>query len=161
MNIVIFKKRMTDDILSQIMDIDKKFYKENYTLNWYKQRYNENNIAFCLYDNDKMIGYAVIAGIKEKLYNDIKNGKYTNDFDFNPNLFDSSSDNMYFVSINILEEYRGKHLGTILTNEVIKHYKDKRIIAVTISKGGYSIATKCMKYIRNVNDNVAIFEYVK
>ena len=46
---------MTDDIIKKIMFIDKKFYKENYTLAWYKVRYNKNNIAFCLYDDDKMI----------------------------------------------------------------------------------------------------------
>lgn len=156
----IIKEHMTDDILMQIMDIDKKFYKENYTLEWYKQRYNENNIAFCVYDNNIMIGYIVIAGIKEILYNDIKNGKYANDYNFDTSFFDYNSDYMYFASINILKEYRGKQLGYKLAKAAFNYYKKEKIVAITISKEGYHLANKFMKLIKTIDENVSIFELI-
>lgn len=157
MNYQIRKENMTDDILEKIMYIDKQFYKENYTLNWYKKRYNKNNIAFCLYDADKMIGYIVSAGIKKDLYDDFKNGKYDNDYDVEPELFDYKSKYMYISSINILKEYHGKGLGLGLLNELLNYYKND-MITITISIAGYNLAKKKMTYIKNTTNEVAIFE---
>ena len=122
MNYKIKKEKMTDNIIKQIMYIDKQFYKENYTLDWYKERYNENNIAFCLYDNNKMIGYIVSAGIKKQLYDDFKSGKYDNDYYIDPKLFDYTSKYMYISSANILKEYCGNGFGTKLLDELFDYY---------------------------------------
>ena len=157
MSYQIKKESMTDDIISKIMNIDKLFYKENYTFDWYKERYNENNIAFCLYDNDKMIGYAVSVGIEKELYEDFKNGKYDNDYDIDPKLFNCNSKYMYIASINILKEYRDKGLGLRLLDEVLNYYPYD-MIAITVSQAGYNLATKRMTYIGNVNKDISIFE---
>lgn len=105
-----------------------------------------------------MIGYIVIAGIKESLYNDIKKGKYTNDYEFSPSLFDYRSNYMYLASINILEKYRRQNLGTKLIKKAFNYNKGKKIIAMTVSKGGYALALKNMNYIKNASESVAIFE---
>jgi ribosomal protein S18 acetylase RimI-like enzyme len=157
MNYQIKKEKMTDDIIKQIMYIDKLFYKENYTLDWYKARYNENNIAFCLYDNTKMIGYIVAAGIKKQLYDDFKDGKYENDYDITPNLFDYTSKYMYISSANILKEYRDNGFGTKLLDKLFDYYPND-MIAITVSSAGYNLAKKKMTYIKNITNEVAIFE---
>jgi len=157
MNYQIKKEKMTDDIIKQILYIDKLFYKENYTLDWYKERYNENNIAFCLYDNNKMIGYIVSAGIKKELYERFKDGKYANDYDIDPNLFDYTSKYMYISSANILKEYRNNGLGTKLLDKLFDYYPND-MITITVSSAGFNLAKKKMTHIKNATNDVAIFE---
>ena len=157
MNYKIKKEFMTDNIIREIMNIDKQYYKENYTLQWYKDRYNKNNIAFCLYDEEKIIGYIVGAGIKKELYDDIKKGKYDNDYNIDSHLYDYKSKFIYISSINILEQYRKKGLGTKLLCELLTYYKNN-IIAITVSKGGYNLAKRKMNHIMNVDKGIDIFE---
>lgn len=154
---IIKKKYMTDDIIDKIMYIDKMFYKEKYTFEWYKERYSDNNIAFCLYDNDDMVGYIVAVGIKEKLYNDFKNGLLTNDYDIDPRLYDYKSKYMYIASINILKKYRHQGWGLKLLDELLQYYNND-MIAITISKEGYKLASIRMNHIMNIDSNVSVFE---
>lgn len=151
------KKYMTDKIINQISQLDNKYYKNNYSISWYKERYNKKNFVFALYDNKKMIGYICIVGIKKNLYDDIKNGKYNDDYNVDPSLFDYKSNFMYLSSINILEEYRNKKYGSLLMRYAFDK-NNNNIIAITISKEGYYLASKYMNYIRNINENVSIFE---
>ncbi len=151
-------KNMTNDIIEEIKSIDERFYKENYTINWYQERYDENDFAFCLYDKNKMVGYICVVGIKNTLYDDIKKGQYDDDYNIKPNLFDLKSKYMYIPSINILEKYRHRGYGKLLLEEALNFYNNRNIIAITITKEGYELANKYMEYIKNVNDNVAIFE---
>lgn len=148
---------MTDDIIKKIKEIDEKYYKENYCMEWYKERYNENNFVFCLYDKDVIVGYICIVGIKEELYNDFKNGKYDNDYDIDSNLFDYKSDYMYLSSINILKDYRHNRYGELLLKEALHNFNNN-IIAITVSKEGYNLAKKRMNYIKNINKDTAVFE---
>lgn len=158
MNIFIKKENMTDDIINQIMSIDKLFYNEYYDLNWYKKRYNKDNIAFCLYDDSKMIGYIVATGVKKELYYSFKNGKYDNDYYIDHNMFDNNSEYKYLSSVNILEEYRNQGYGTILLNTILDYYKYYNIIAITISDGGYKLLSKMLKCINAIDSNVFVFE---
>lgn len=149
---------MTDDIIKKIMDIDKTFYKEKFTFEWYRKRNDEENILFCLYDKNELVGYSAVSGIKEKLYNEIKSGKYKNDYKFDYKMFDKDSPFKYLSSINILEDYRKKGFGTKLLNKTLRYFKKYNIIALTVSRGGYALLNKKMKLIKQVSSDVSVFE---
>lgn len=151
---------MTDEIIEIVQRIDKKYYKENYSISWYKERYNKNNFVYCLYDKNKIVGYICACGIKKTLYNDLKKGIYNNDYDIDPNLFDNESNYMYLSSINILKEYRHKGYGEYLLKELLNNINNN-LIAITASKEGYNLARKYMTEIKNLNKNVSVFERMK
>ena len=87
-HLIIKKENLTDEIIRKIMEMDKDFYKEDLSFEFYKERYNEKNYCYCLYDQNNLVGYITIEGIKKRLYEDLKKGLYDNDYNFDTNLLD-------------------------------------------------------------------------
>lgn len=145
--------------LIKISEIDKEFYKDD-TLNieWYLERYNDKHYAYCLIDNDNIVGYIVSVPVKKELYDAIINGVLVNDFQINPDMFINESNYHYIISYLLKEEYRYKKYGHILLKAALKDLEDKQACCLTITKAGYSLASKYMKLEKKLNEEIAVFK---
>jgi len=153
------KVYLTKDNLLKIEKIDDSFYTNAITgIDWYLERYNEKHYAYCLFDNNDIVGYIVSVPIKKELYDAITSGVLLNDLYINPSMFLNESKYNYIVSCVIKEEYRNKHYGQLLTETLINDLKDCYACSLTISKGGFKLASKYMKLKMQLNDEVAVFE---
>ena len=150
-------KNINRSILERVKAIDEQFYTESkLTLDWYLERYKEYHVITLLYDDDKIVGYLLCVPIKKELYDDIMNGKLTNDIDVSHDMFVKDSLYNYIVSIVIDKEYRNnKYAYRLLDNLIIK--KGNKYCALTVSEAGKKLASKYMKKVLDVNDNVSVF----
>lgn len=149
---------LTKTNLIEIEKIDDQFYVDAITgIEWYLERYNENHYAYCLFDDDNIVGYIVSVPIKKELYDAITNGVLLNDLHINPKMFVNESEYNYIVSCVIKKEYRNKKYGELLINKIIDDLKNSYACCLTISKGGYVLASKYMKLKMNLNDKVSVF----
>lgn len=149
------KFNLTKDNLLKIMELDKTFYHDDkLTEEWYFERFKEFYEGIGLYDGEKLVGYLVAAPISQKLFNEIKEGKYTNDIDFDPKEFIKQSDYYYIDSILILPEYRNNSYSLKMINSL---NPNKTYIAITVSKEGYYLAKIYMKEIKELNKTAHIF----
>lgn len=155
--LIIKEEKLNDKIINEIMNIDKLFYKEDLSFEYYKERYSNANVAYCLYNENKMVGYVSKYGIKESLYNDLISGLYASDFDFDITLIDDYSDYIYISSIIILDNYRKQGYGIRLLDKVLNE-KSKKYVAMAISNDGFNLLNKRMNLIREVTSEVFIFE---
>ena len=156
--LIIKKEKMTDEILEKIMYIDNIFYQENFDVDYYRERYSVDSLLYCLYDDRKIVGYISKYGIKESLYNDLINGLYDSDYEFNVDLLDDSSEYVYISSAVILEGYKRNGYGINLLDKVLSE-KGKKYVAMSVSEAGFNLANKKMNFVKKVNDDVAIFKY--
>lgn len=148
--------------LITIKEIDDKFYdKENLDLNFYLKRYNANHSAYFFKNANKVVGYIVSVPIKKELYNVFKKGIITNDIYINNKMFIDNSRYNYISSICILEEYRNKGYGKQLFESFLKNIDKGKYIALAINESGYQIASKYMKVIKEIDNNVKVLEYIK
>src|SRR5574344_1061289 len=113
---------LTKENLLKIQDLDDLYYVNTITgINWYLERYNENNFAYVIVDeHEKYCGYIMAAPITKEFYNAITSGVIINDVYVNPKMFINKSNYYYIYSIVILEEYRKKGFGIKLLNELLK-----------------------------------------
>lgn len=155
--IKIEKVSLTKENLLKIKKVDDSFYKEDLlTLEWYIERYNENNNGFLLMNDDCCVGYLVSVPIKKELYKAIINGVLINDLYINPNMIVNKSKYQYIVSSVILDNYRHKGYGKEMMKELLKNEK-KVFCALTITKDGYNLAKKFMKLKLKINDDTNVF----
>lgn len=149
--------KLTTEYLKIIKNIDDEFYKnELLTLDWYKERYNENHDGLLLVDDKNYVGYLVSVPIKKELYKAIIGGTLTNDLYVNPKMFLKSSKYYYIASIVILENYRNYGYASMMLRKLFQNNKGK-FCALTITKDGFNLASKFMKYKIKINDDVNIF----
>lgn len=157
-NMMIKKEKMTDEILKKIMYIDEMFYNEKFSFSYYRERYSVDSILYCLYDDNKLVGYITKYGIKESLYNDLIKGLYESDFEFNVNLLDDNSNYIYISSIIILNEYRKKGYGNKLLEKILSE-KNKKYVAMSITEDGFNLLNSKMNFVKKVTEEVSIFEF--
>lgn len=155
-NLIIKKENMSDDIIKRIIYIDKIFYNEDLSFEYYKERYNLNDIVYCLYHDNDIVGYVSMYGIKKSLYDDLKKGLYDSDYDFDVNLLEQNSNYIYISSIVIIEKYRYCGYGLKLLDKVLNE-KGKKYIAMSISNDGFKLLNKRMNLVKKVTDEVFIF----
>jgi len=153
------KVYLTKDNLLKIEKIDNSFYTNAITgIEWYLERYNKKHYAYCLFDNNNMVGYIVSVPIRKALYDAIISGVLLNDLHINPEMFVNESNYNYIVSCVIKEEYRNKKYGKLLMETLLHDLKDCHACCLTISKEGYQLANKYLKLKNKLNDNVSVFE---
>jgi len=145
--------------LLKIEKIDDDFYTNVIpSIEWYLERYNEKHYAYCLFDNNDMVGYIVSVPIKKELYVALVSGVLLNDFHINPEMFVTESNYNYIVSCVIKEEYRNKKYGKLLMETLLNDLKNCYACCLTISKEGYNLANKYLKLTKKLNDDVSVFE---
>ncbi len=152
------KIKLTKENLEKIMLIDQKFYNDDtLTLEWYLERYNDSHDAYVLINEvNKISGYIVSVPIKKELYDAIINGVLVNDVYINPKMFLNDSKYNYVISCVIDEEYRKQNYGTKLMQTLVDDVKGK-LCALSVSKGGYSLANKFLKLKETIDYPIAIF----
>lgn len=151
---------LTKDNLIKMKQIDDTFYKkDNITLEWSLERYNDIHKGLLLFNQDKVVGYMAAVPIKKELYDTIVNGVITNDLQINPNMFVDESDYYYIVSCVILKEYRGKGYGTKMLKLILEN-KEKNYCTLTISEDGYNLVKSHMDLKTKVYKNIYAFEKV-
>jgi len=161
MKIEIKEYSNTPKVLEQIIDIDKTFYK-NFDYNdisWYTERYNETNSVHALVINKKIVGYFCIYKISKKLFKDILNLKYDNDYNFPLKEIFKKTNYHYMSSILVLEKYRRYSFLLIRRLQKIVNSLDN-LVVITVSKEGKMLAEKMLKYIGKSN-NAIIFAKTK
>lgn len=160
---LIEKIKLTQNNLLKIKEIDDTFYtNENLSLDFYLERYNENHYAFVLKNEKKaIVGYLISVPIEKVLYDAIKNGTMTNDIYFNPKMFINNSNYNYIVSICIIKEYRNNGYSKLLFNQFLKETLEGNYISLTINKKGYNLASKYMNLVKEINENISVFEFIK
>lgn len=152
---------LTKENLLKIEKIDDAFYKNDITgINWYLERYNPNHFAYCLIDNDDVVGYIVYVPIKKELYDAIINGVLLNDVDINPTMFLDKSDYYYIVSCVLKEEYKHKNYGKLLMEKVLSDLEGNYACCLTVSEAGYRLASRYMNLKNKLNSDIAVFENV-
>lgn len=155
----IVKMSLTKETLLEIEKIDDSFYKNDITgIDWYLKRYNNNHYAYCLIDNNEMIGYIVSVPVKKELYEAIINGVFINDVHINPSMFLNESLYNYIVSCVIKEKYRNKNYGKQLLETLLKDLENSYVCCLTVSKGGFNLVRKYLNLKMQLNDDVAVFE---
>lgn len=148
---------LTKDILLKIQDIDNTFYLNAIIdIHWYLERYNKDNLAIVLQDDNKVVGYIVAIPINKELYNAITSGVIINDLYINPKMFVKESNYKYVVSCVLLEQYRGKGYATQMMEKLFEKAKGY-YCALTISENGYNLVNKFMKLKLNIDDKTNVF----
>ena len=140
---VIIKKK----ILNQIMKIDKTFYKDfdyENNKNWYYERYMGNPFTL-LYLNKKLIGYYCVISISKSLFNEIKKGNYSEDYDFSLDQINKQNSNYFYIpSVVVLENYRQYSIPLILDLKRTINSLDN-VVSIAISKAGMRMCSHFMK----------------
>ena len=150
---------LTKENLLKIEKIDDSFYTNAITgIDWYLERYNEKHSAYCLIDENEIVGYILSVPIKKELYDAIINGVLVNDLHINPDMYLNESEYNYIVSCVIKKEYRYKNYGKLLMETVLSDLNNRYVCCLTISKDGYKLANKYLKLKMKLNDDVSVFE---
>lgn len=155
--ITVDKVKFTKEIKKKIKSLDDEI--DSYTsvdLSWY-DRYSDDSYVYLLKDDKKIIGYLYGAFITKKLYNSFVDGKIISDCLIDEKEFVENSNYVYLSSIVIKEEYRNKNYGSLLQESFLKDNKEKRIVLLTISNSGYSLANKYFKLHKEIDDVHTIF----
>lgn len=141
-------------ILNQIMKIDKTFYKDfdyENNKNWYYERYIGNQFTL-LYMNKKLIGYYCYFPISKSLFNEIKKGKYSGDYDFPLDEINIQKSNYFYVpSVVVLENYRQYATPILLDMKKTIMCLDN-VVAIAISNAGMRMCSFFMKESAKVKE---------
>ena len=150
---------LTKENLLKIEKIDDSFYTNAITgIDRYLERYNEKHYAYCLIDENEIVGYILSVPIKKELYDAIINGVLVNDLHINPDMYLNESEYNYIVSCVIKKEYRYKNYGKLLMETALSDLNNCYVCCLTISKDGYKLANKYLKLKMKLNDDVSVFE---
>ncbi len=158
----ITKELVTSDILDKIMEIDDNFYSDSITpFSWYS-RYNDNEAILLRDKLNEIVGYLIMVGIEEKLYDAFYNKILVGDVCINPKLFNYRSNFKYLASIVIKDIYQHKGYGSEMMKFALESQNSgTKIIAISVSEGGYNILKNSMTYIGNVDSKIELFEFIK
>ena len=163
MRVKVLKKRITTDIIEQIIEIDKKFYLNfdyDREKSWYYQRYLDKNKIFCLYVNDKIVGYFLFYKISKTLFYDILNLKYGGDYNFPLSEINVKSNYYYMPSVIVAKEYQ-QYSFLLLRKLISEAYLKKHLVVITVSEKGRCLAKNRLQFIGNVNKSKNINIYAK
>lgn len=160
MNIAI--ELVDSDILIKIMEIDDVFYSESITpFSWY-DRYHGNEAILLRNEYSEIVGYLMLVGVEEKLYNAFFDKILVGDVCINPQMFNHKSNFKYLASIVISDKYRNKGYGTKMLKYALDiQNKGIKIVAISVSDGGYNILKKEMNYVDNIDSKTKLFDFSK
>lgn len=158
----ITKELVTSNILTKIMEIDNNFYSDSITpFSWY-DRYNDNEVILLRDKFNEIVGYLIIVGIEEKLYDAFCNKILVGDVCINPKLFNYRSSFKYLASIVIKDPYQHKGYGSKMMKFALENQNSgNKIIAISVSEGGYNILKNTMTCTGNIDSKIKLFEFIK
>ena len=158
----ISKEHVDSDILIKIMEIDDVFYSESITpFSWY-DRYYGNDVILLRNEHSEIVGYLMLVGIEEKLYNAFYNKILIGDVSINPKMFNYKSNFKYLASIVISDKYRNKGYGTKLLKYALDIQNEGiKIVSISVSDGGYNLLKKEMNYVDNIDSETKLFDFSK
>lgn len=150
------------NILRRIMEIDDLFYTDSITpFSWY-ERYYGNNIVLLKNEENQIVGYLIIAGIEQKLYNAFYEKLFVGDVCINSKMFDSQSEFKYLSSVVILEQYRRKGFGSKMLKYALSiQDTGTKIVTMCVSKSGYNLMEKQMNLVCELDSKTALFSFIK
>ncbi len=155
----VIKTKMTDDVIRSIAKIDKEFYTE-YDLSWYFERYSDKNDIFLLTKNGKIEGYFLFLEISKKLFDEICQLKYENDYDFPVSELNCESGYFYMPSVIVKKKYR--NVSQALIRRLFFEAKSKQnLVVITVSNEGRRMASKALRFLGVVNAEKDIRVYAK
>ncbi len=140
------------NLIKPIYQLDKTYYGTTVKPSWYCRYVNKAKIVLCL-ENNKIVGYLIIANISKKLFCNITNLKFSGDINFNSADFLTKSHYCYLPSILILKQFRQPNLPLIMINMALKHIKNKKICAICVSNEGTSMAKRFLNFVGNVSNS--------
>ena len=156
------KTIMSEEIIRRVIEIDRSFYHDEHYcgIEWYFDRYNEQNEITVLLVDNMIVGYFIFYGISEKLFNRIYNLEYDEDYKFSKEDIDLDSNIKYFASVVVEESYRKFSLPLIM--ELKKQFVSlDSVIAIVISKEGEKMCCRYMNFIGAVNNKSKIYAIKK
>ena len=157
MNIQIKKAKFTKKIIEKIIELDKGFYCDNnsYDASWYHKRYSNKNFVYLLQINGETVGYFNLINVTKKLFDDICNLKYSDDYNFPEDEVNVKSDYYYLPSILVKKEFRKYSLHLIYKlYKIVENIENLCVIA--ISDEGKQLAGFSLKKVGILN-NCTIF----
>ncbi len=152
MNLEVLSGKQVDEItFSQMLELDKKCFSEEYSLSseYIRTLYkNSKEGLFCLVDNNICVGYMHCMFITE-----VQKQEYINGGDFRNlrNIGPVEGDNiLYILSIAVAEKYRGTGALKLILKEFSKWILDCEVrgikinfcFAEAISNGGVKVCNK-------------------
>lgn len=148
-------KNTPNDIIYDLMDIEKDVYKENERGHFdsIEKRFNKNKEMFVLlYDSNRIIGYLCFFPITKSLHDRIlhKDNFYDDNIEAEDVVPYERQNYIYFISIALYKKYHGLGLGTKMMDAFMKKlrekeqsgYKIKDILASVVSEQGEAITKK-------------------
>ena len=156
LEVTVKEVNMTNDVINQIIEIDKLFYLNfDYSnTSWYFKTYSAKNKITVLYVNNKIAGYFLFYGITKNLYNKICALKYAGDYNFPESEINVNTKYLYLPSVLVKNEYRQYSVPLILQlNRKIKELsKNNTIVAIAVSEVGIRMCEKYMKFLGNCKE---------
>lgn len=118
---------VTEELLKEIRDLDRDIYSSRVSMDWYLNNYRKLERIATARDENNLIGYFVITGIKSSLFEAIKDGTLSGDVSFTSNAF-------------LNEKETSKYYGSSI---VVKEGFRKSNVALRLSKLGFNYIKEC------------------
>ena len=148
---------LTRETLEEIREIDREFYPNIGSIDWYLSRYKPWHFAFAAMDDGRMIGYFVAVPVRKELYDAILDGVLVDDLGVNPNMFLKESEYYYAVSIVIRKAYRGRNISRQILDIYFSKHPDKKTCLLAVSRHGYRLAGHYFSLVKDLSEDVGVF----
>ena len=127
-----------DNYIEEIIQLDNKFYKEEYTWSdeYQKAVYERNKDSFIAVTNDnKLVGYLNFLNISDNVYNQmLKSNVIIDEYDLKDIMPFTENNNILICSIVIDKEYQNTGVVKYLTDGLLARLKE-------LEKNNYHIKT--------------------
>ena len=150
-------EKVTDDLLREIKELNKDFY-GNAVLEWYINPNILNAVCVCYRDTNGILrGYIFVTCISELYYKALIKGDYIEELEDKYILYVKQSPYWYISSVVVDREYQRKGIATQLLNTLMQH-PFEHLCAVTVSKEGKALLSKCLDVKEQISENCFILE---
>ena len=154
MDVRIYKKKMTNEVIREIIQIDKNVYRKfnDYDEKWYFERYSEKNDVFLLMVEKQIAGYFLFTNISQKLFDEICDLKYAEDYCFPVKELNVKSQYYYMPSIVVKKQYK-KYSHYLLLKLRSELEKKKNVVVMAVSKEGVWLSEKYLTHVGSPKEN--------
>lgn len=141
----ILHEKPTKRLLREIQSLDVIAFSmdEPIPISWYIKNYQKLDwITVARGDNGEMVGYRIVTGLVDVVYEAIKMGFLTGDHSLsNKSYVPMGATNKYYLaSTAVHPDYRRMGLAKSMSNEAIRRIRDKHktyeLLSIAVSDGG-------------------------